>query len=92
MNLIITFFGPRSVLYITDLYSVIHITDPPSYEYFQLSQYSGKKKMWSASEQERTHYVYLKKIVQIASTLSIAFVGRVLEVDFIHLQNYSVEY
>ena len=48
--------------------------------------------MWSASEQERTYYVYLKKIVQIASTLSIAFVGRVLEVDFIHLQNYNVEY
>lgn len=48
--------------------------------------------MWSASEQERTHYVYLKKIVQIASTLSIAFVGHVLEVDFIHLQNYNVEY
>ena len=33
--------------------------------------------MRSASDQERTHYVY-------ASTLSIAFVGHVLEVDFIN--------
>ena len=48
--------------------------------------------MRSASDQERTHHVYLKEILQIASTLIIAFVGHVLEVDFIHLQNYNVEY
>ena len=48
--------------------------------------------MWSATDQGGTHHVYLKEIVQIASTLSIAFVGHVLEVDFIHLQNDNVEY
>ena len=42
--------------------------------------------MWSASDQERTY------ALRVFTENGIAFVGHVLEVDFIHLQNGNVEF